>query len=278
MKKILPFIVILLLCSFLMGFCACGPKEEKEETYYATFLIPGRYASSSNTYYEYDRQLYIKSQEDIVLPRSPQERKPVGSYLPYVRSEGYTFVGWSLDGETIYDPEVKFEVKDNVRFYALYTLNEYALEYELDGGTNDERNPSSYTVEDYEIALYPATKTGYMFDGWHNYTNGQDSFYDPTYENLEAKTCSDLILRAYWTPIEYDIQYYVNTPAFTMPEGDVIIKYTIEDETPLLPLAREGYTFLGWYDNKELTGNPVEKIPVGSYGLKTFYAKWEIAQ
>jgi uncharacterized repeat protein (TIGR02543 family) len=40
--------------------------------------------------------------------------------------------------------------------------------------------------------------------------------------------------------------------------------------------ARDGYVFVGWYDNAELTGEPV-KFPYYSSKKLTLYAKWERA-
>ena len=38
--------------------------------------------------------------------------------------------------------------------------------------------------------------------------------------------------------------------------------------------TRPGYTFGGWFDNEDLSGEPVTMIKQGSTGDKTFYAKW----
>lgn len=38
--------------------------------------------------------------------------------------------------------------------------------------------------------------------------------------------------------------------------------------------TRENYTFDGWYDNANFTGNPVTSIAVDTTGTQTFYAKW----
>ncbi len=53
--------------------------------------------------------------------------------------------------------------------------------------------------------------------------------------------------------------------------------YTVESETITLPtdVTREGYTFGGWYETNEFTGDPKTEVPQGSTGDKTFYAKWD---
>ncbi|MBP5348791.1 MAG: leucine-rich repeat protein [Clostridia bacterium] len=48
---------------------------------------------------------------------------------------------------------------------AQWTINHYAITYNLDGGTNNENNPTTYTVED-EITLAAPSKTDYLFTGW----------------------------------------------------------------------------------------------------------------
>ena len=46
-----------------------------------------------------------------------------------------------------------------------YSPYQYDINYNLDGGTNDSRNPSSYNVL-YGKTLYEPTKSGYTFRGW----------------------------------------------------------------------------------------------------------------
>ena len=47
-----------------------------------------------------------------------------------------------------------------------YPLLTYDISYTLNGGTNAQGNPDSYTVESSKITLGDATKLGYTFDGW----------------------------------------------------------------------------------------------------------------
>ena len=49
-----------------------------------------------------------------------------------------------------------------------YPLITYDISYTLNGGTNAQGNPDSYTVESSKITLGDATKLGYTFDGWTN--------------------------------------------------------------------------------------------------------------
>ena len=46
-------------------------------------------------------------------------------------------------------------------------------------------------------------------------------------------------------------------------------------EGAALPIpSKTGYTFAGWYENTEFSGNPVADVPTDSTGELTFYAKW----
>jgi uncharacterized repeat protein (TIGR02543 family) len=48
-------------------------------------------------------------------------------------------------------------------------------------------------------------------------------------------------------------------------------------EAITLPIPlKDGYTFGGWFDNSEFTGEAVTEIPAGSIGNKAFYAKWDV--
>ena len=149
MKKTTVVVACLLCIALLLTGCSLfNDSSSKKTTTTVIYEIPNRYVSTPYRYYEYWRDNGIEKQSDIVLAPNPQERKPAGSYYPLIKSEGFTFVGWSLDGQNVYDPSETIEMKEFVHFYGLYTVNVYTVQYVLNGGTNDERNPTSYTVED----------------------------------------------------------------------------------------------------------------------------------
>ena len=51
--------------------------------------------------------------------------------------------------------------------------------------------------------------------------------------------------------------------------------YNADLEVTLMEPTREGYTFLGWYDNEEFAGEKVTVIAKGTLGNKKYYASWE---
>ena len=82
-------------------------------------------------------------------------------------------------------------------------VGEYNIKYELNGGTNNENNPSSYNTGD-TIALSFPTKEDYMFMGW--YTN---STFTNELKEIADKT-GDLTLYAKWVPVNHVIEFDLN--------------------------------------------------------------------
>ena len=161
--------------------------------------------------------------------------------------KGYIFTGWSDGGE------IAKGSMDNKTFTANWTAIDYAVTYNLNGGTNAPSNPAKYTVED-AITLAAPTRTGYVFAGWSN--DGA----------ITKGSTGDKTFTANWTAIDYAVTYNLNggTNAVTNPAT-----YTIEDAVTLAAPTRKGYIFKGWSDGGT--------IALGSIGAKTFVADWEIA-
>jgi len=81
------------------------------------------------------------------------------------------------------------------------------------------------------------------------------------------------VVLAVYTPIEYGIEFNVNDGVINTPYAD---KYTIESDNINLPVPEKpGFTFIGWYDNEDFTGEPVTRLHKGSTGNKSFHARWQ---
>ena len=172
-----------------------------------------------------------------------------------------------------------FDEKNNlVSTNAVYTFNmpnhDYTLEakwnyftvsYNLNGGTNNPANPTSYLVEDSQLALYSPIKTGYDFLGWQYKGNYVTEINPSWIENIE--------LNAIWKAHDYSITYELNG-GINDPSNPT--NYTVEDNTiTLKEPTRTGYAFDGWYDSPSF-GDEIDKIIKGSSGDITLYAKWSI--
>ena len=84
---------------------------------------------------------------------------------------------------------------DNV--YTVYIPMEdaaYSISYELDGGIQNNDNPSRYYESDGEIQLLAPTKKGYKFEGWYS-----DSNYTIAMKSISSDSIGDITLYAKWT-------------------------------------------------------------------------------
>ncbi len=178
--------------------------------------------------------------------------------------EGYTFVGWSLDGKTV--TSIPAGTVGDLELKAIWKLFEYSITYETNGGTNDGANPDVFNVES-EFEFLDAFRQGYDFVGWF-----ADEACTVPMNGVVAGTKGDFKVYAKWTPIAYKIT--VDLQHGALAEGDTIPEtYTVEDGAILLPIpTREHYVFVGWLVN----GGEKDKIPADFWGDVTVEAVWKL--
>ncbi|MBQ7409719.1 MAG: InlB B-repeat-containing protein, partial [Alphaproteobacteria bacterium] len=76
---------------------------------------------------------------------------------------------------------------------------------------------------------------------------------------------------------KYNISYELNGADESLNSSNPT-EYLSNIDSDLIisaPAEREFFTFIGWYDNAEFTGDAITNIPVGSVGNKKLYAKWD---
>ncbi|GAB6391825.1 MAG: hypothetical protein MdMp014T_1198 [Treponematales bacterium] len=192
---------------------------------------------------------YTISSGDITLPQA--------EYPPH------SFDGWfdiTLAGTKT--TAVPTGSTGNKVFYARYP---YTVTFDSDGGS-EVAGITALGADAKITEPAPPVKGGYDFGGWYK-EPAKTNRWDFGADTVNA----DMTLYAKWELATYDITYSENGGSDVADDT-----YTINSpDIPLPPITRTGYQFMGWYDNKNLTGSPVTTIPAGSWGNKQFWAKWE---
>ncbi|WP_265445267.1 InlB B-repeat-containing protein [Acetivibrio straminisolvens] len=168
---------------------------------------------------------------------------------------GYTFNGWSGYAENMTMPA------GNVTFTANWTINQYTITFDSNGGSDVANITQDYgTVVN---APTPPTKEGFKFAGWQ--LNGVDY----TFTTMPAEHIELVVV---WSDMQ---SYKVNFDA----NGGTVetsYKYVNEGETyGELPVpTNDDQFFLGWYTAKiggtKVTSNTVVELTAD----QTLYACW----
>jgi len=175
--------------------------------------------------------------------------------------DGYTFAGWFNNAELTGEAVTQITEIGDVELWAKFEAIIYNITYHADGGTH--ANPATFTIEDLDITLANATKDGYTFAGW--FGNAELTGEAVT----QITEIGDVELWASFEVIEYTITYHADGGTHANPEN-----FTIEDlDITLVDATKNGYTFAGWFDNAELTGDAVTQIT--EIGNVELWAKFE---
>ena len=161
-----------------------------------------------------------------------------------IEKEGHTFSGW--------EPEFKEGTTvpaDNVTYTAKWTVNQYTITFDTDGGT--EIAPITQDFGTPITAPVEPSKTGYTFKGWS--------------EDIPATMpAKDVTIKASWQINSYKVAFIVDgvvKSEVTQEYGSVITAPEVQD--------KEGHTFAGWDPEfKEGATVPAENV--------TYTAKWTV--
>ena len=193
--------------------------------------------------------------------------------FPDASRKGYRFMGWYEDevltvfagnaGEKHYAPQ------QDASYYAAWEKTEATVTFDADGGETVRKSIS--TEKGSAVILPLCSKTGYEFLGWflasdENICAGQ--------AGEEFTVQGDITLKAHFekkeavkVTITFDTDGGKEVKPIKAAKGDII---------RLPKTEKEGYSFLGWYTEKE--GGILLGIPGGEIKAvkdMTAYALWE---
>ena len=167
-----------------------------------------------------------------------------------------------------------------------YTLNEYTVHLDANGGTLNTSVTSTITVKSgntVSLSGYTATRTGYTFKGWYEdknpdfTTSGEVREFIPSRDNTTNKSKT---FYAGWEPITYTVVFDGNGADASSSMASQNFKYDESKALSQNTFVRTGYTFTGWNTNADGTGQgysdeeTVTNLVSQDNGSITLYAQW----
>ena len=159
---------------------------------------------------------------------------------------GYTFTGWNpefVEGATV--------PVDGITYTATWTINQYTITFDTDGGSEVAPITQDYATE--VTAPANPTKTGYTFTGWDK-------------EIPATIPAEDMTIKAQWTINQYTVAFVSDEETLKSEKLDYNSAITV----PADP-EKTGYTFRGWSPEfVEGATVPAENV--------TYTAVWSVNQ
>lgn len=209
---------------------------------------------------------------------------------------GYSFMGWYdnsdyTKGTQYYneknEPVILFERTSSVVLYAGWKKMAFIIYFDPNGGTGGQTSNLNATYKGSLPVIDKTipTKAGYSFMGWYDnadYTKGKKYYNEKNEAVVIYEKNGNTKLYAGWKIRTYTITYELNG-GDKGQTGQLSVAYS--RSLPLISKTipnKTGYTFMGWYDNKDYTkgtkyyndkNEAVKKYDVANN--VTLYAGWK---
>ncbi len=194
------------------------------------------------------------------------------SYATNIKAGKPYIVKWTSTGDNIVNPVFEDVLISNATANVETTYADFIGSYapiSADGLLHDAHNPNGDAMHA-AISIDGPTREGYTI-GWYT-----DAGLTVPATTIPFDENGNVTLYAKWIPTEYTITYNLNGGT---NHADNPATYNIESETiTLQEPAKTNYSFGGWFDNEDCTGDAVTSIVSGSYGDITLYAKWLVEE
>ena len=237
-----------ILCLALMlitvlALAACTPDTPEEPTTYTVSFDTNGGSSVA--------AISVKDGEKAIAPTAPTKA-------------GYEFAGWYA-GDAAFDFDTA--IKADTALTAKWTKLTYTITYK-DGENVLNLAPATYDIES-AFTLPGATKEHYNFMGWY-----VDANFETGKQKITTGEEGNITLYAQFTVKNYGITYHLYDGENSDANPST---YNVNSTFPITlgNPTKEGYIFLGWYNNANYTGDAVTEI-AGMVGNVTLYASWEL--
>ena len=195
------------------------------------------------------------------------------------KKSGYSFAGWNTKkngkGTSYTNKQTINNLTGDLTLYAQWKLPSYKITYKLNGGTNNKKNPASYTKAN-KVTLKNPTKKGYTFKGWY-----KDRKYKNKITTIKKGSTGKITLYAKWQANTYTIKFNGNGSTSGKMNSLTSRKYGSSYKLSANKFKKKGYVFTGWNTRKNGTGKSysnkqkVKNLTTKNKGNVTLYAQWK---
>ncbi|WP_165248167.1 InlB B-repeat-containing protein [Adlercreutzia sp. ZJ141] len=212
-----------------------------------------------------DDRFAYEGGESIDLPKAEE-----------VHREGYVFDGWydNMECTGVSISSITASDRGDKQLWAKWKPNSYSVTLHVNEGVLADGVSSSWIYHVGAGAVLPKadeiTRKGHDFRGWFD---NAECVGSPVL-HVSPTDIGNKSFWAKWEPSVYGVTLEYNGGALVT--GQVNVTEYVYGKGAVLPtLERDGYEFLGWYDNPECAGYSVFAIDGDSVGEKAFYAGWK---
>jgi len=240
---------------------------------------------SSKNWYYYSNKYFNKNYGDTInITTSDCPELPKGFYLNSSQGFGSGSFANSWTGYTF--PKSFTQPAKDVYFEFYALPNTYSITYNMNGGTNNSSNPSSYNIL-YGVTFSNPTRKGYTFTGWTDENGNKVTGINPganaTFSSasdmktkLNSRTIGNKTIIANWRANSYTVTIHPNSGSINVGDknitktSDGCAKFTVTyGSSSFYALgvsgSKTGYTTTGIFDK---TSGGIKVWNNGGYCLK----------
>ena len=188
---------------------------------------------------------------------------------------GYAFKGWQVGDESTVAQTVTIQkgTTGDMTFTAIFEQETYDITY-----VECAEGAKTYKMGDTVTLPVPADRKGYTFMGWTLNIDGRTMVQDKSETTLPTRLYGDMTITGIWLANDQTLTFHANGGTFSAKFGGketyaVTAKTDSKFKLPDEP-TRPGYTFEGWFTDKD--GTTAFDAAVMPASNTTVYAKWAV--